>query len=81
MKSLVTVCITTFNRVKLLPCTVESVLNQTYKNIEVIIVDDCSTDNTRGLIENEILPSDNRTRASRVARSAESEARSQKQRA
>lgn len=41
---LVTIGITSFNRHKTLKQTIDSVLNQTYKNIEIIICDDCSTD-------------------------------------
>ncbi|WP_417880916.1 glycosyltransferase [Vibrio sp.] len=46
MKGLVTVYIPTHNRVDLLKRAVESVLNQTYKKIELIVVDDNSTDKT-----------------------------------
>ena len=42
----VTVIIPTFNRSHLIRRSVESVLNQTYKNFELIIVDDASTDDT-----------------------------------
>ena len=42
--SLVSVIIATFNRWDMLKRAVESVLNQTYNNIECIVVDDCSTD-------------------------------------
>lgn len=42
----VTVVIPTYNRSKLLLEAVDSVLNQTYQNVEVIIVDDGSTDDT-----------------------------------
>lgn len=49
-KPLVTVCITTFNRVDLLPYTIESVIKQSYDNIEIIIVDDCSQDETSKVV-------------------------------
>lgn len=42
----VTVYIPTYNRCFLLERAVESLLNQTYANFEVIIVDDCSIDDT-----------------------------------
>ena len=44
---LVSSIITTHNRADLLKRAIESVLNQTYKNIECLVVDDNSTDNTR----------------------------------
>ena len=46
----VTVVITTYNRAGLLPRAVESVLAQTYTDYEIIIVDDCSSDNTQEVI-------------------------------
>lgn len=49
-ESLVSVVITTHNRSRLLKQAVESVLKQTYKNIEIIVVDDCSTDNTKEVV-------------------------------
>lgn len=45
-KPLVTVYIPTFNRLFLLKRAVKSVLEQDYKNIELIVIDDCSKDGT-----------------------------------
>ena len=44
--SLISVIIPTFNRAKLLGITIKSILEQTYQKLEVIIIDDGSTDNT-----------------------------------
>ena len=42
--------ITTYNRAKLINRSISSVLNQTYNNMEIIIIDDGSTDNTKKII-------------------------------
>ncbi len=43
---LVTALINTYNYGRYLPLAINSVLNQTYENIEIIVVDDGSTDDT-----------------------------------
>ena len=50
-KSLISVLIPTYNRVRLLPFTIDSVLNQKNVNLELIIINDWSTDNTNDIIE------------------------------
>lgn len=58
---LVTIVIPTYNRSALLPITVRSALEQTYKNIEVIVVDDGSTDDTATVMK-ELMSQDPRLR-------------------
>lgn len=48
---LVSVIIPNYNHSLYLRQRIESVLNQTFQNFEVIILDDCSTDNSREIIE------------------------------
>lgn len=47
----VTVIITTYNRSTMVSRAIQSVLNQTYSDFELIVVDDCSTDNTQEVVE------------------------------
>ena len=47
---LVSIVITCYNRAHLLPQTLESVSAQKYKPVEIIVIDDGSTDKTRDLI-------------------------------
>ncbi len=49
---LISVILPTYNSAKFIKYSVNSVLAQSYSNIELIIVDDCSTDNTLKIVKN-----------------------------
>ena len=48
---LVTIYITNYNYGNFIKEAIESVLNQTFKDFELIIIDDGSTDNSKEIIE------------------------------
>jgi glycosyltransferase involved in cell wall biosynthesis len=51
-RTFVSVILPTFNRADTLPRSIGSVLEQQHKNLELIVVDDGSTDRTRELVAN-----------------------------
>ena len=58
---LITVIIPVYNCEKTIAIAIESIIHQTYKNLEIIIVDDRSTDKTRSVVE-EFLEKDHRVK-------------------
>ncbi len=48
---MISVIIPSYNRSDTLPRSIKSVLNQTYTDLECIVVDDCSTDNTKQIVQ------------------------------
>lgn len=50
-KEKVSIVIPAFNVEKWISRCLDSVINQTYKNLEIIVVDDCSTDDTAEIID------------------------------
>ena len=51
MEKLVSVPVLTYNAESFIEETLESIFNQTYQTIELIISDDCSKDNTVQIVE------------------------------
>lgn len=58
-EELVSIIMPAYNCGDFIGITLDSVINQSYKNWEVIVVDDCSTDNTADVVQ-EYIKKDNR---------------------
>jgi len=50
MSKLISVIVTNYNHAKYLEQAIASVVDQTYLNLEIIVIDDCSTDGSQELI-------------------------------
>lgn len=59
MSNLISIITPTYNCGEFISETIESVIKQTYKNWEMIIVDDCSKDSTKEIVE-DYIKQDNR---------------------
>ena len=51
MKGLVSIIMPSYNTANYINKSIQSVINQTYQNWELLIVDDCSTDNTDAIVD------------------------------
>lgn len=51
MDALVSIIVTSYNHAEYLDQRMKTLLNQTYKNIEIIVIDDCSSDNSLEVLE------------------------------
>lgn len=54
MTELVSIILTTYNRAYILPRTLDNLMEQTYSNIEIIIIEDCSDDKTSEVVKSYI---------------------------
>ena len=50
-EALVSICIPVYNAEKTIGKTITSIVNQTYKNIEIIVVDNCSSDSSIKIVQ------------------------------
>ena len=50
-KEYISIIITNYNKEKYIVKSLQSITNQNYKNYEIILFDDCSTDNSINLIK------------------------------
>ncbi|OXB02719.1 glycosyltransferase family 2 protein [Flavobacterium pectinovorum] len=69
MNELVSIITPTFNAEKFIRATIESVLNQSYQNWEMILVDDASTDKTIAIIK-EFTIKDNRIKLTELLKNS-----------
>ena len=68
-EKLVSIIMPAYNCEDLIGITLDSVINQTYKNWEVIVVDDCSADHTAEVVQ-EYIKKDNRINYHKLERNS-----------
>lgn len=51
MNTKITVVIPTYNKAAYISQTIESILRQTYQDFEIVIIDDCSKDDTELVVQ------------------------------
>ena len=61
MSNLISIIMPAYNAGNTISESIQSVLDQTYQNFELIVVNDCSSDNTKEIVEN-FIKSDDRIR-------------------
>lgn len=69
IENLVSVITPVYNSENYIEKTISSVLNQTYKNLEIILVDDCSTDRSKEVIK-DIEKNDTRVKYVRLEKNS-----------
>ena len=69
MEDLISIITPTYNCGNFIAETIESVLKQSYQNWEMIIVDDCSTDDTEEIVTKYVLH-DNRIKYYKLERNS-----------
>jgi len=68
-EDLVSIIMPAYNCGDFIGVTLDSVINQTYKNWETIVVDDCSTDNTAEVVQ-EYINKDNRIKYHKLVKNS-----------
>ena len=59
MNKLISVILSTYNNENTIEDAVDSILLQTYKNVELLVVDDCSTDRTSKILQDRYSNTEN----------------------
>lgn len=66
---LISIIVTAFNAEDTIASSIDSLINQTYDNLEIIVINDCSTDRTEAIV-NRFIKEDNRIRQVTLAKNS-----------